>query len=43
MKIIQAHFIIEDPKEKFAGIEMLKRIEEAGRTCYKSEEKITQR
>lgn len=37
MKIIEPKYIIED---KLDGIEMLKRIERAGRTCYKSEDKI---
>lgn len=38
MKIIKAYFIIED---KIDGEEILKKIEKAGRTCYKSEDKIT--
>lgn len=38
MKIIEASFIIED---SFDGNEIIKKIEKAGRTCYKSEEKIT--
>jgi thymidylate synthase (FAD) len=38
MKIIKPYFIIED---EINGEEILKKIERAGRTCYKSEEKIT--
>lgn len=38
MKIVRADFIIEDD---FNGEVLLKKIEKAGRTCYKSEEKIT--
>ncbi len=38
MKIIKAYFVIED---KIDGNEILKKIEKAGRTCYKSEDKIT--
>ena len=38
MKIIEPYFIIED---KIQGIEILKKIEKAGRTAYKSEDKIT--
>lgn len=38
MRIIKASFQIE---EEIDGIEILKRIEKAGRTCYKSEDKIT--
>ena len=38
MKIINASYHIETPID---GAEMLKRIEEAGRTCYKSEDRIT--
>ena len=38
MKIIKASFIIEDDID---GEEIIKKIEKAGRTCYKSEEKIT--
>jgi len=41
MKIIQPSFKIEDPIGPEAGIELLQRIERAGRTCYKSEDKIT--
>ena len=37
MKIIKPYFIIEDV---FDGEEMLKKLEKAGRTCYKSEERI---
>ena len=37
MKIIKSSFEIED----FDGERMLKSIEKAGRTCYKSEDKIT--
>ena len=38
MKIINASYKIETPID---GAEMLKRIEKAGRTCYKSEDRIT--
>lgn len=38
MKIIEPSFTIEG---KINGEEILKRIEKAGRTCYKSEERIT--
>ncbi len=38
MKIIKANFIIEDV---INDEEIIKKIEKAGRTCYKSEEKIT--
>ena len=38
MKIIKPYFIIED---EINGEKMLKKLEKAGRTCYKSEEKIT--
>lgn len=38
MRIIKASFIIED---SFDGNEIIKKIEKAGRTCYKSEGKIT--
>ena len=38
MKIINACYRIETPID---GAEMLKRIEKAGRTCYKSEDRIT--
>lgn len=42
MKIIEPYFIIEDPLDlKNGPTEMLQRIERAGRTCYKSEDKIT--
>ena len=39
MKIINASYRIETPID---GAEMLKRIEKAGRTCYKSEDRITE-
>lgn len=39
MKIIEASYSIETPID---GAEMLKRIEKAGRTCYKSEDRITE-
>ena len=39
MKIINASYHIESPID---GAEMLKRIEKAGRTCYKSEDRITE-
>lgn len=39
MKIIEASYRIETPID---GAEMLKRIEKAGRTCYKSEDRITE-
>ena len=38
MKIIEASYHIETPID---GAEILKRIEKAGRTCYKSEDRIT--
>lgn len=38
MKIINARYSIETPID---GAEILKRIEKAGRTCYKSEDRIT--
>lgn len=38
MKVIKPSFIIED---NINGDEILKKIERAGRTCYKSENKIT--
>lgn len=38
MKIIEASYSIETPID---GAEILKRIEQAGRTCYKSEDRIT--
>lgn len=38
MKIIEPHYIIMD---KLDGIEILKKIERCGRTCYLSEDKIT--
>lgn len=37
MNVVEPSFIIED---KIDGYEILKRIERAGRVCYKSEEKI---
>lgn len=37
MKIINPSFVIEQPVD---GIEILKQLERAGRTCYKSEDKI---
>lgn len=40
MKIIKPSFIIEDPNE-INGDRVLQLIEKAGRTCYKSEDKIT--
>ena len=39
MKIVNASCHIETPID---GAEMLKRIEKAGRTCYKSEDRITE-
>jgi len=38
MQIIKSGFVIED---KIDGEEVLRKIEKAGRTCYKSEDKIT--
>lgn len=38
MKIIKPEFIIED---NIDGNEILRKIEKAGRTCYKSEDKVT--
>lgn len=40
MRIIKPSFTIENREE--VNIDMLKRIEKAGRTCYKSEDKITE-
>ena len=39
MKIINASYKIETPID---GAEILKRVEKAGRTCYKSEDRITE-
>ena len=39
MRIIKPSFTIETPREVFANMNKL--IEKAGRTCYKSEDKIT--
>lgn len=39
MKIIKPHFIIEDVVD---GEKILKSLEKAGRTCYKSEEKVNE-
>ena len=39
MRIIEASYRIETPID---GAEILKRIEQAGRTCYKSEDRITE-
>ena len=39
MKIINASYHVETPID---GAEILKRIEKAGRTCYKSEDRITE-
>ena len=39
MRIIKPGFVIED---EINGLEVLKKIERAGRTCYKSEAKITE-
>ena len=41
MKIIKSSFKIEDPVGLLSGLDMLARIEKAGRTCYKSEYKMT--
>jgi len=38
MKLLSARFIIED---EINGIEIIKKIEQAARTCYKSEDKIS--
>jgi thymidylate synthase (FAD) len=38
MRVIKPTFVIEDDID---GDATLKKIEKAGRTCYKSEEKIT--
>ena len=40
MKIINASYRIETPT--YSGEELLKGIEQAGRTCYKSEDRITE-
>lgn len=42
MKIIKPYFIIEDGDE-VRGVRMLKKLEKRGRTCYKSEGKITEK
>ncbi len=39
MRVINPGFVIED---EINGLEVLKKIERAGRTCYKSEAKITE-
>lgn len=39
MKLIRPSFVIEDVVD---GLEMLKKIERAGRTCYKSEARISE-
>ena len=39
MKIIKQSWQFE---EKYDGLEILKKIEKAGRTCYRSEDKITE-
>ena len=41
MKIIKPSFEIEDAIDEISGFEMLKKIERAGRVCYKSEDRIT--
>ena len=38
MKIVKASYIIES---EINGLEILKQIEKVGRTCYKSEDRIT--
>lgn len=40
MKVIKASYEIMN-KENIDGLELLKTIERVGRTCYKSEDKIT--
>ena len=44
MKIVRpsAEIVNPSPFDRAAAVEMLKKIEEAGRTCYKSEDKITE-
>ena len=42
MKLIKPSFEILNPKSVVEGLQMLKKIEAAGRTCYKSEDKMTQ-
>lgn len=39
MRIVKPYFVIEDAVD---GFEILKKIEKAGRTCYKSEDRITE-
>lgn len=41
MKLIKPYFIIENPDINSQWSTLLQRIESAGRTCYKSEDKIT--
>ena len=41
MKVIEPSFEILNVPDREAGLNMLKHIEAAGRTCYKSEDKIT--
>lgn len=41
MKIVKPSFEIVDPSYDSFGIDMMQRIERAGRTCYKSEDKVT--
>ena len=42
MEIVQSSFEIITPKTLEEGQQMLRLIEQAGRTCYKSEDKITE-
>jgi len=41
MKTIKPSFKIEDEIDEISGFKMLKKIEKAGRVCYKSEDRIT--
>ena len=39
MKVVKASYVIRTPKQRLD--EILLSLEDAGRTCYKSEDKIT--
>jgi len=38
MKIVATSYVVEDPDHGTNGMDLLRRIERSGRTCYKSEE-----
>jgi len=42
MILVKPSYEVLTPLDGFRGIDMLRRIEAAGRTCYKSEDKITE-